>query len=75
MRRVDVDGDAAVVVDLLHGAGERGDHRADLGDGADHGRARGEPRPLEMARDLVAHDVGLLAHLAGEGVVRAPPPR
>ena len=29
----------------------------------------GEPRALEMAGDLVAHDLGLLAHLGGERVV------
>ena len=33
--------------------------------------ARREPRALEMARDLVAHDVGLLAHLGGERIVAA----
>ena len=33
--------------------------------------ARREPRALEMARDLIAHDVGLLAHLGGERIVAA----
>ena len=47
---IDVDGDAAVAMDLLHGARERGDHRRHLGDGADHRRARRDPRALEMAR-------------------------
>ena len=38
--------------------------------------ARREPRALEMARDLVAHDVGLLAHLLRPADRRrAPPPR
>ena len=33
--------------------------------------AGGDPRALEMPRDLVAHDVGLLAHLGGERIVAA----
>ena len=69
LRRVDVDRDAAVVVDLLHGARERRHHRPHVGDGADHRDARREPRALEMARDLIAHDLGLLAHLDGERIV------
>ena len=60
---------AAAVMDLLHGAGERRHHRPHLGHGADHGDAGGEPRALEMARDLIAHDLGLLAHLVGERIV------
>ena len=52
-------------------ARERGDDRRDLGHGADHGRARRDARALEMALHLVAHDVGLLAHLGGERIVAA----
>ena len=36
----------------------------------DHRQARRQPRALEMARDLVAHDVGLLQHLVGERIAR-----
>src|SRR5215471_7239432 len=61
--RVDVDGDTAMVINLFHRASERRYHRTHIGDGADRGDARGEPRALEMARDLIAHDFGLLAHL------------
>ena len=66
--RVDVDGDTAMVVNLFHRACERRYHRTHIGDGTDRGDARGEPRALEMARDLVAHDLGLLAHLQGERI-------
>ena len=66
-----LDGDAAVAVDFLHGARERGHDRRDLGDRADHREARGEPRALEMARDLVAHDVGLFEDLCGERIAAA----
>ena len=55
-------------MDLLHRARERGHHRAHVGDGADHRHARREPRALEMAGDLVAHDLGLLAHLQRERI-------
>ena len=58
-----------MVVDLFHGAGERRHHRAHIGDGADRRDARGEPCALEMTRDLVAHDLGLLAHLGGERII------
>ena len=58
------------MVGLLHGARDRLHHRHDVGDGADHGDAGGEPRALEMPRHLIAHDVGLLADLGGERVVR-----
>ena len=34
------------------------------------GDARRQPRAFEMARDLVAHDLGLLAHLVGERIGR-----
>src|SRR5665213_1136542 len=66
-----LDGDAAVAMNLLHGAGERGDDRRDLGDRAHHCQSCCQPRALEMPRHLVAHDVGLLQHLVGEGVSRA----
>ena len=56
------------LVDLLHGARERRHHRTHVGDGADRGDAGGEPRALEMAGDLIAHDLGLLAHLGGERI-------
>ena len=59
------------MVGLLHGAGERLHHRHDVGDGADHGDAGGDPRALEMARHLIAHDVGLLLDLVGERIVAA----
>ena len=70
-RRLDVDRDAAVAVDLLHRARQRRHDRRDLGDGADHGRARRDAGALEMVLDLVAHHVGLLAHLGGERIVAA----
>src|SRR6516162_1887134 len=66
--RVDVDGDTAMVMNLFHRASERHYHRTHIGDGTDRGDARGEPRALEMARDLVAHNLGLLAHLQGERI-------
>src|SRR5262249_32727913 len=67
--RVDVDGDTAMVVNLFHRACQRRHHWVHIGDGADRRDARGEPRALEMARDLVAHDFGLLAHLQGERII------
>ena len=60
------------LVDLLHGARQRGHHRRHLGHGADHGERA--PRCGARSRwrcDLVAHDVGLLAHLGGERIVAA----
>ena len=59
---------AAMVMDFLHRARERRHHRTHLGDGADHRDAGGKARALEMASDLIAHDLGLLAHLQGERV-------
>ena len=38
---------------------------------ADHREPRRDARALEMARDLVAHDVGLLAHLLRQRIVGA----
>src|SRR5262249_41187318 len=68
LSRVDVDGDAAVVVNLFHCACECRYHWTHVGDGTDRRDARGEPGALKMARDLVAHDFGLLAHLQGERI-------
>ena len=48
---------------LLHGAGQGGHDRGNVDQGADDGRARREPCAFELARDLIAHDVGLLEHL------------
>ena len=56
-------GDAAMLVDLFHGARKRADDGSDFGHGADRRDASGEAGALEVARDLVAHDLGLLAHL------------
>src|ERR1043166_553847 len=70
-RRLDVDRDAAVVMNFLHGARERGHHRPNLGDGADPGGAGGKPCALEVARDLIAHDADLLAHFGGERILAA----
>ena len=71
LRHVDVDGDIAGVMELLHGAGERGDDRRHVDQCADHGRARGEPRPFELAGHLIAHDVGLLQYLMRQRIVAA----
>ena len=68
---VEIDGDVLVVVGLLDGAGQRLHHRHDVGDGADHRDARRDPRALEMARHLIAHDAGLLLDLVGERIVAA----
>ena len=51
------------MVDLFHRAREREYDRPHVGHGADRRDARRKPRALEMARDLIAHDLGLLAHL------------
>ena len=40
----------------------------DIGDGADDGEPRGDPRALQMMRDLVAHHVGLFEHFRGERI-------
>ena len=50
---------------------QRLDHRRDLGNGADDRDARGDPGALQMMRDLIAHDIGLLQNLAGERIVAA----
>src|SRR5262249_16913989 len=68
LSRVDVAGPAAVGVNLFRCAGEWRYHCAPLVDGTERRGAGGEPRALEMARDLVAHDLGLLAHLQGERI-------
>ena len=57
------------MVDFLHCARECGHHRPHFGDGTDHGDTRSKPRAFEMAGDLVAHDLGLLAHLERERFV------
>ena len=53
-------------MDLLHGTRERHHHHPHVGDSADDRHPRGEPRALEVARHLIAHDLGLLAYLEGE---------
>ena len=76
LRHIDVDGDVAVAMKLLHGARQRGHDRRNLGQRADDGEPRREPRAFELARHLVAHDVGLLAApSAPADRRRAPPPR
>ena len=44
----------------------------DIGDVADHARSRRDPRPVEMMRDLRAHDLRLLDHLGGERAFLRP---
>src|SRR5215468_9790284 len=68
-RRVEIDGDAAALMDLLHGAGQCGHDWDDAGDAGDHLEAGREPRPFQMPRDLVAHDAGLLRYLGGKRVL------
>ena len=65
---LELDGDAAIAVDLLHGPPQRLDRGRDLGDGADDGDARGDAGALQMMGHLVAHHVGLFQHLAGKGI-------
>ena len=60
-----------VAMDFLHGAGERIHHRRTSVTLPTTVSARREPRALEMPRHLVAHDVGLLAHLRGKRIVAA----
>ena len=55
-------------MDLFHGPPQCLDGRSDLGDGADDGDARSDPRALQVMRDLVAHHIGLLQNLAGKGI-------
>ena len=50
---------------------KRRDDRRDFHQRADDARARRKPRPLELARHLVAHDVGLLQHLMRQRIVAA----
>ena len=59
------------MVQLFHGARQGGDDRRHLDHAAEHGRARGEPGALELARHLIAHDVGLLEHLLRQRIVGA----
>ena len=66
LRRIDIDGDCSLVMDLLHRAGKRRQHRAYISNIADDCDTRRKPRALKMARHLVAHDLGLLANLEGE---------
>ena len=58
-------------MDLLHGAGERLTTGATSVTVPTTVARAAMPRALEMARHLIAHDVGLLAHLVGERIVAA----
>ncbi len=57
---LDLDGDVATAMDLLHGTAQRLDRRRHLGNGADDGETSGDARALQVVRDLIAHHVGLL---------------
>src|SRR5262249_6416450 len=69
-RRVDVDGDTAIAMDLLHGAGERRDHRRHLGDAAHHGGARRDARPPRIPPPLSPTESGRPRTLTENGSAR-----
>ena len=56
----------ALSIDAIKGALQRLEDLVDVGDVADHARPRRNPRPIEMVRDLDAHDLGLLHDLVGQ---------